>query len=198
MTTIYLVRHGITAANIEGRFAGRTGEELLPGGIEQIHQVGERLRDKNISAIYCGPARRTAQSAEILGSLLNVPFLPINELDEILIPHWDGLTKDEIRQKYGLQYPSWIDTPQNFSIPGCETLKQVQNRAVEGIVRLLRAHMQRSENLLVVTHLIVLRCLILYYENMEISYFRSVQIDNGAIISLAADKRGWLRVNNDI
>jgi len=195
MTNVYLVRHGITAANMEDRFAGRTGEELHPGGIDQILQVGERLRDKNIAAIYCGPARRTVQSAEILGALLNVPFSPIAELDEILIPHWGGLTKDEIRQKYGLEYPTWIDTPHNFTVPGCETLKQVQDRAVEGLVRLLGDHMQKSENLLIVSHLIVLRCLVLYYQGLEISYFRSVQIDNGSIISLSADEGGWLRVN---
>jgi broad specificity phosphatase PhoE len=195
MATVYLVRHGITPANREDRFAGRTDEELDPAGIEQIRKVGERMRDKNIGAIYCGPARRTVQSAEILGSLLNVSFSPIPALDEILIPHWDGLTKDEIRQKYGMEYPIWIDAPQNFSVPGCETLKQVQNRAVDGIVRLLEDHMEKSENLLVVSHLIVLRCLVLHCLGLEFNKFRTVGIGNGAIISLYADAGGWLRIN---
>ncbi|MDX1776879.1 MAG: histidine phosphatase family protein, partial [Desulfobulbales bacterium] len=96
MSTIYLVRHGITLANMENRFAGRTDEELHPEGREQIRQVGERLRNSSIKAIYCGPAKRTMQSAEILGALLNIPFQALAGLDEILIPHWDGLTKDEI------------------------------------------------------------------------------------------------------
>jgi alpha-ribazole phosphatase/probable phosphoglycerate mutase len=195
MTTVYLVRHGITAANKEDRFAGRTGEELHPGGIEQMRQVGERLRGKNIAAIYCGPARRTVQSAEILSLQLNVPVASIAAFDEILIPHWDGLTKDEIRQKHGMEYPTWIDSPQTFSVSGCETLQQVQNRAVEGLVRLLENHMQSSGNLLIVSHLIVLRCLVLYYQGLEISDFRSVQIGNGAIISLGADEGGWLQVS---
>ena len=195
MTNIYLVRHGITPANKENRFAGRTGEELHPKGIVQVRQVGEQLRDTNIAAIYCGPAKRTIQSAEILGSCLNVPFSTIPEFDEILIPHWEGLTKDEIRQKYGEEYPTWIDAPQTFHIPGCETLKQVQNRAVEGLGRLLGDHMQKPEDLLVVSHLIVLRCLVLYYQGLEIGDFRSVQIGNGAIIRLSAEKGRWLRVS---
>jgi len=119
--------------------------------------VGGRLCDKNIAAIYCGPAKRTGQSAEILGSILNVPFLPLAELDEILITHWDGLTKDEIRQNYGMEYPTWINAPQAFSVRGCETLKQVQSRAVKALNRVLWYHMQKSENLLIVSHLIVLR-----------------------------------------
>jgi broad specificity phosphatase PhoE len=195
MASIYLVRHGITPANMEDRFAGRTDEELHPEGVKQIRQVGEQLRDTNISAIYCGPAKRTIQSAEILGSQLHVPFSPVAEFDEILIPHWDGLTKDEIRQQYGAEYPTWIDEPQAFSVPGCETLQQVRDRAVKGIVRLLADHTQKSEDLLIVSHLIVLRCLVINYQGLGISDFRSVQIRNGAIIRLAAEKDRWLQVS---
>jgi broad specificity phosphatase PhoE len=61
MITVYLVRHGITQANKENRFAGRTNEELHAEGIEQIQRVGTLLQDKNITAVYCGPARRTVQ-----------------------------------------------------------------------------------------------------------------------------------------
>jgi broad specificity phosphatase PhoE len=66
MTTIYLVRHGITQANKENRFAGRTTEGLHPDGAEQIRQVGKRLQGKEIGRIFCGPLPRTVQSAEIL------------------------------------------------------------------------------------------------------------------------------------
>ena len=188
MTTIYLLRHGITQANKENRFAGRTDEELYAEGVEQIHQVGDRVTNKNISAIYYGPARRTKQSAEILGSLLNIPLLTLGELDEINIPHWDGLTKDEIRQKYGGEYSTWLDRPNTFSLPGCETLKQVQQRAVGAVNRLLAQH--NSESLLLVSHLIVLRCLVLYYQGLEIRDFRSIKINNGSIICLSEDALG--------
>jgi broad specificity phosphatase PhoE len=192
MSTIYLVRHGITSANKENRFAGRTTEKLHAEGIEQIRQVGERLRHKNISAIYCGPAKRTMQSAEIVGSLLNIPVSPLAELDEIFIPHWDGLTKDEIRQQYGLQYPTWLSAPQSFDLPGCETLRQVQNRAVEAVNRLFSA--AREQDLLVVSHLIVLRCLVLYFKGLAINNFRSVKIDNGSILEMSEMGKGKMSV----
>jgi broad specificity phosphatase PhoE len=193
MTTIYLVRHGITQANKENRFAGRTDEELHAEGEKQIQQVGEQLRSKNIAAVYCGPARRTVQSAEILGSLLKVPFLPVEEFDEIKIPHWDGLTKDEIRQKCGAQYPTWLNSPQTFSLPGCETLKQVQERAVGAVNRLLVQH--NSGSLLLVGHLIVLRCLFLYYQGLGIKDFRSIKIDNGSILQVSEVENGRISVN---
>jgi broad specificity phosphatase PhoE len=183
MSTLYLVRHGITQANKENRFAGRSKEKLHPEGIEQITRVGEVLKGKDITAIYCGPAQRTVQSAEILGAVLDVPFRPIAELDEIDIRHWDGLTKDEIRLQYGNEYPTWLSAPQTFNLPGCETLKQVQKRAVRGVSRLVENH--NSENLLLVSHLIVLRCLVLHYRGLEIKDFRSVKIDNGSVVRVS-------------
>lgn len=183
MTTLYLVRHGITQANKENRFAGRSDEELHHEGREQIRCVGEVLQDKNIASIYCGPAKRTVQSAEILGTILDAPSRPIPELDEIDVSHWDGLTKDEIRQRYGDQYPTWLSAPQSFRLPGCETLKQVQERAVRGVARILGSH--NPGNLLLVSHLIVLRCLILYYKGLEIKDFRSIKIDNGSVIRVS-------------
>jgi len=195
MSTLYLVRHGITQANKENRFAGRSDEELHHEGREQIRRVGEVLQAKNIAAIYCGPAKRTVQSAEILGSILDVPSGPIPELDEIDVSHWDGLTKDEIRQRYGDEYPTWLSAPQTFSLPGCETLEQVQERAVRGVSRILGSH-HNSKNLLLVSHLIVLRCLVLYYKGLEIKDFRSIKIDNGSVIRVSKPGEDGMVVDN--
>jgi broad specificity phosphatase PhoE len=192
MTIIYLVRHGITQANKENRFAGRTDEELLAEGKEQILQVGEQLKKSGITSVYCGPAKRTVQSAELLGALLNVPFSSLQELDEINIPHWDGLTKDEIRQRYKAEYPTWLNSPETFCLPGCESLKQVQKRAVTAVNHLLAQ--KNSGNLLLVSHLIVLRCLVLFFRELGIEKFRSIMIDNGSINYLSEDVMGrkWI------
>ena len=192
MSTIYLVRHGITTANKEDRFAGRTGEELHAEGIKQIGQVGEKLRYENIAAIYCGPAKRTMQSAEILGSLFNIPVSVLAELDEINIPHWDGLTKDEIRKQFGAQYPTWLSAPQDFDLPGCETLAQVQSRAVGTVNELLAT--AREQKLLLVSHLIVLRCLVLFFKGLAINDFRSIKIDNGSILRISENENGQVSV----
>jgi broad specificity phosphatase PhoE len=192
MSTIYLVRHGITPANKKNRFAGRTGEELDVEGIEQVRQVGARLLDKKIGAVYCGPTKRTLQSAEIIGSLLNIPVTVLPELDEIYIPHWDGLTKDEIRQQYGAQYPTWLSAPQNFYLPGCETLAQVQMRAVEAVNHLSAA--SRQQDVLIVSHLIVLRCLVLYFKGFALNDFRSIKIDNGCILQVSGGGMGGMSV----
>ena len=192
MTTIYLVRHGITQANRENRFAGRTAEGLHPDGSEQIHQVGARLLGKNIGGIFCGPLQRTVQSAEILSAMLQVPLSWLDGFNEINIPHWDGLSKDDIRQQHGEEYPTWLAAPHLFRLPGCETIKEVQERALAACDTLIADH--PGEDLLVVSHLIVLRSLVLFYRNLAIRDFRSIKIDNGSILRLAQTADGQMKI----
>lgn len=182
ITTLYLLRHGTTAANLEKRFAGRTEEPVHPHGIPQIERVGQGLVDKKIIRIYTGPLRRTRQSAEILREILKAPVCIDNGLNEIAIPHWDGLTKDEIRARFGPEYPTWLESPHAFHSPGCEPLAEVQNRAVTCAERMLAEH--QGESVVVISHLIILRCLALHYLGMELNDFRKITINNGDLTQL--------------
>ncbi|HFC98153.1 MAG TPA: histidine phosphatase family protein, partial [Thermosulfurimonas dismutans] len=58
-TRVYLLRHGQTYANAEGRFAGRTREELTPQGREQAQRAGELLRADPPRRVYISPLHRT-------------------------------------------------------------------------------------------------------------------------------------------
>jgi broad specificity phosphatase PhoE len=194
--TLYLVRHGTTRANLENRFAGRTAEALHETGIRQVEDVGTRLRACDIVRIYSGPLLRVRQSAEILRTLLDVPVVFDEALTEILIAHWDGLTKRTITDSFGDEYPTWLDRPQHFALPGCETLAQVQARSSAALARYLdRAP---SGNLLIVSHLIVLRCLVLSFKKMGLADFRRIKIDNGSIVRVAERTGGgWSVVLQD-
>jgi broad specificity phosphatase PhoE len=43
--------------------------------------------------------------------------------------------------------------------------------------------------------LIVFRCLVLYYQGLEIKDFRSIQIDNGSIIRVSEVEKDRMAVN---
>ena len=187
-TKIYLLRHGITAANKNDIFAGRSGEELHPEGSAQIAEVGGRLLGTKIGRILCGPLPRTRQSAEILADLLGAELQCSESLDEIALPHWDGLSKTAIREKFGPEYPTWLATPDTFAVPGCETLAEVQARASQALEQLFAE--SAGQSALVVSHLIVLRCLVLYYRHLPLSAFRSIKIANGMLIGLTRHPDG--------
>lgn len=181
MPTLYLLRHGLTAANLEDRFAGRGDEPLLPAGAAQLRAVAATLPAAEIAAICCGPLARTVQSAAVVAEIVQAPVKIVEELDEIRIPHWDGLSKTEIRQRFGEEYPTWLATPERFQAAGCETLVQVQHRAVSAVERLGQAYPGRS--LLIISHLIVLRTLALHYRQLPLADFRSIKIANSQVIA---------------
>ena len=192
-TTIILARHGATAANLEDRFAGRSSEPLHQKGREQLRVVAEKLRQTPLSGgIVCGPLPRTRESAEIVGGELAVPIRSDERFNEIHLPHWDGLTKTEIRQRFGPEYPTWLETPDSFSLPGCETLAQVQARAVAGLEELFC--LGGGKTTLVISHLIVVRCLVLHYRGLPLAAFRSIKIDNAALTGLRRNGDGEIRV----
>ncbi|PIP43296.1 MAG: phosphoglycerate mutase [Deltaproteobacteria bacterium CG23_combo_of_CG06-09_8_20_14_all_60_8] len=178
-TDIYLLRHGATPANLEDRFAGRTEEPLHAKGLAQIKEVAATLAGQRITTIFAGPLARTRQSAAILGSLTGAPVQVEEAFNEIAIPHWDGLTKDEIRARFGPEYPFWLAQPAAFRGPGCETLAAVQERAVAGLERIMASH--AGQRLVVVSHLIVLRCLALHYLGRSLMDFRKICLANGEL-----------------
>lgn len=187
-TTIYLIRHGLTSANKTDVFAGRTEEPLHPEGLVQMEELGKRLAGCGISKIFCGPLARTRQSAGVAGELLGVPVEAEAALTEILIPHWDGLSKAAIRARFGPEYPTWLADPAGFCLPGCETIAEVQGRAVACLEALFAGYPGR--NLLVVSHLIVVRALLLHYLARPLADFRAIKVGNGQVATLRRDARG--------
>lgn len=181
-TTIYLIRHGITAANKEDRFAGRTDEPLHPEGEAQALLVAERLRGAEVAAVVAGPLARTRQTAWNIAEQLGVEMVTLAALNEIAISHWDGLTKGEIRARFGTEYPTWLEAPEKFQVTGCETIADVQQRVVPAVAALAQEYAGRA--VLVVSHLIPLRALLLHHLGLPISAFRSIKVANAQLVRL--------------
>ena len=67
MTTVLLVRHGRTAANVSGVLAGWTpGIHLDEKGQEQAADLGVRLKAVPLAAIITSPLDRCRDTAEAL------------------------------------------------------------------------------------------------------------------------------------
>ena len=181
-TTLYLIRHGVTGANKEDRFAGRTDEPLHADGERQALQVAGQLQSAQLAAIYAGPLARTRETAQVIAGHLGLPVHVVEALNEIHIPHWDGLTKAEIRTRFGPQYPTWLDTPEQFAVAGCETIADVQQRVVAAVAAIATAH--GGQAVLVVSHLIPFRALLLHHLGLPISAFRSIKIANAQLVRL--------------
>ena len=99
---IYLVRHGRTTFNAEGRFQGGLDSPLTPLGLDQAARVG-RLLKRLIGSpegwvIQASPLGRAQQTANIICDALGAPArLGLDpRLAEVRLGEWDGLTDEEI------------------------------------------------------------------------------------------------------
>ncbi len=72
VTRLYLIRHGQSAGNAEGRFGGHSATPLSPLGLQQAELTAQLLAKEKISAIYSSDLLRAMQTAEPLANLLNV------------------------------------------------------------------------------------------------------------------------------
>ncbi|WP_297057431.1 histidine phosphatase family protein [Thermosulfurimonas sp.] len=177
-TRVYLLRHGQTYANVEGRFAGRTREELTPQGREQAQRAGELLRVDPPQRIYVSPLHRTRHTAELLSRALGQAPELVEEPGflEIHIPPWEGRYKYELRADPSLQYEVWSRMPHRFYLPGCETLAEVYGRAVRAMEDLF--HRERGSVVAVVTHMVVVRVLLVHYLELPLAAYRTVPVPN--------------------
>ena len=82
---IYLLRHGETDWNIEGRLQGRMDIPMSESGKEQITSIGHYLKDRGFSVgrIISSPLLRAKQTTEIVAKAIN--FEGNVSFDELLL-----------------------------------------------------------------------------------------------------------------
>lgn len=66
MSQVYLVRHGETCWNVAGRIQGHSNSALTDNGVQQAHQVAERVKSLGITHIISSDLGRTCQTANII------------------------------------------------------------------------------------------------------------------------------------
>jgi len=194
-TRVYVLRHGQTHANAEGRFAGRTPEPLTEKGREQARRAGEYLRSDPPIRIYVSPLRRTRDTAELMLEALGRGAEVVEEPGflEISIPPWEGRFKHELRADPVFQYEVWSKSPHRFFIPGCETLPEVYGRAVRAMEEVF--HRESGRTVAVVTHMVVVRCLLVHYLELPLAAYRTVPVPNALPVLL---RRRGLEVSVEV
>jgi broad specificity phosphatase PhoE len=155
VTRLLLVRHGATTATEEGRFSGATGAELSDQGRWQAARLGARLAQQTIDAIFASPLSRALDTARIIADHCHVEPVTREELREIGHGRWEGLTREEVEERFGDEYAAWDADPFTFAPSGGESGVAVLARALPVIRDMVTAH--AGGQVLVVSHKATLR-----------------------------------------
>jgi broad specificity phosphatase PhoE len=108
MNDIYLIRHGETEWNAQGRFQGKLDSALTDTGVKQAEAIGRRLAGsgRSFDAFITSPLGRTCQTASIIAGLAHLPAAQCDgRLAEVSLGSWDGLTHFDI----DAQWPGLLD-----------------------------------------------------------------------------------------
>lgn len=126
---IYLIRHGETTGDIEGRYGGDYDDCLTGKGRAQSKEMAKKLKDKGIQIIYHIPKKRAKNTAKILNGFLNKGLEEVNELRErnnygILT----GLTEHESKKRYPKEADKLKIMGSHHDIKGSEDYGSFKNR----------------------------------------------------------------------
>jgi broad specificity phosphatase PhoE len=147
-TTLILVRHGESRANLEARFTLHDDEPLTPLGVEQARETGRRLRayDRPV-ALYASPFARALHTAREIGAFFELAPEIVHELHEQSFGELRGRAYAEYRPLVAAiaELDRW-----HYRAPGGESLVEVASRVGPALDRIADRH--PGEQVVVVSH----------------------------------------------
>src|SRR5262249_47641470 len=100
-TTLYLVRHGATEANVARppRLQGRRHDPpLAPLGVRQAEARRDSLAGRRVDVCYCSPMLRAVQTAALLAAPHGLAPRPLEAITECDVGRWEGLDRQTIAE----------------------------------------------------------------------------------------------------
>ncbi len=131
MTTLWLIRHGQTDWNLEGRYQGQSDVPLNAAGLAQAHAFAASLDGQHFDALYSSDLARATQTAQVIAACTGLPVRADPRLREINQGEWQGRTLDEIKGIFNNESSHarrvTID-PVTARAPGGESVWEVSQR----------------------------------------------------------------------
>lgn len=185
MTIIYIVRHGETDWNCEGRLQGGTNTTLNQRGKKQATECRSYFEDLKCDAIYTSSLDRAKQTAYIMNEALQLPSYSLKEFAERTFGEAEGMIYEERVKAYpDKKYPNQ-ESIQDLKKRITSGLQMIQNQYPEGKV-------------ILVTHGAVIHTLFTMIGNTSV-YSQNDLISNGGVSMIySEDGEWWLEKYNDI
>ncbi|MBS1128274.1 MAG: adenosylcobalamin-5-phosphate phosphatase [Nitrospirae bacterium] len=140
VTRVYLMRHGEVDNGGEKRYNGHIDVDITPKGVEQMHRLAGLLEGKPVTAVYSSDLIRSVKGARIISERLGLSSAPVRALRERSVGQWEGLTAEEIKQRFPEEYKAWRADLLSYRPPAGECLQDVRNRILPEYRRIIALH----------------------------------------------------------
>ena len=139
-TRLFLIRHGQSAGNAEGRFGGHGPTPLSDLGRKQAESTAKVLAKEGINAIYSSDLLRAVQTAEPLARMLDLPINTSASFRERHVGVLEGLTFDESKERFPRDYYALINRDVHHIITDGESYRQLLKRITDELDVIIREH----------------------------------------------------------
>ena len=126
---VLLLRHGRTEWNAQRRFQGQADPPLDEVGRAQAYEVAGLIAAVRPDVLITSDLARAAQTAAIVGAAIGLPVTPEPRLRERGLGHWEGLTREDVAERYPDECADWA-AGRDVRRRGGETREQVAARAL--------------------------------------------------------------------
>jgi alpha-ribazole phosphatase/probable phosphoglycerate mutase len=184
---LLLVRHGEILSNTKKIYAGKSKERLTDRGIYQVHEVAGKLKGRRIHALYTSPIQRAIQTAEIIGNVIGKEYVIEDNFREMELGPWEGLSEEKIPELYPHEWEIWQKCPDTLNLPGRETLEELLNRVLTGVRQFYDKIIDQT--LVVVTHVAIIRVLLLWHAQKSLKLYKQVHVPNAEIFEVRIDTK---------
>ncbi|KTW25640.1 hypothetical protein T552_03500 [Pneumocystis carinii B80] len=174
--SIWLSRHGESEFNLHGIIGGDSS--LSSRGLQYAEELPNILQKSLGEApliVWTSTLKRTIETAQYL------PYkkLEWKALDELSAGVFDGMSYEEMRVLFPDELNSREDDKFNYRYSGGESYRDVVTRLEPVIMEL-----ERQENVLIISHQAILRCIYGYYHDLNQEVFPFVDIPLHTVLKL--------------
>ena len=186
---LILVRHGETEANRRGLIQGVSAAPLNDLGLAQAEAAARAVASETPFALYASPLLRAAQTADAIARRAGVQAETEAGLIEMNVGEFEGLSGRELRERFPDVMRRWDENAFETTLPGGESLADVQERAWLTVQALAERH-EPDDTAVAATHNFTIQMIVCAALDMPPNGFRRLRIALGSITRLDADARG--------
>ncbi|MBH1940900.1 histidine phosphatase family protein [Mobilitalea sibirica] len=176
MSKLYVVRHGETDFNIQGKYAGSTDVELNEIGENQAKVLAETFVDKPINIIMSSTLKRAMRTATIIAERIGKEVVALGDFVERNVGLYEGLTREEVSLRYPDLWNQNVLRLYDCNLHKGESMRQVRERVYKGLEYIKDTY--KGCNIILVTHGYVSREIYGYFNKLSEEKFNRYVLNN--------------------
>ena len=185
---VLLVRHGQTDWNVDGRWQGVLPVGLNAEGWSQARALAASLKGRPIAAIYSSDLPRAFETASVVGNAVGLVPHSDTRLREFNLGIFQGLTREQIEERYPEQWQEFRIDYWNYVIPQGESRRALQVRVHQAFAAI--ATQSAGQEVMLVSHGGAIRMLLMALFPNDAA-MRDVHIENASLTTLEHNADGW-------